>query len=303
MEAGMFPEEAPGRGSDGCRPVLVALDCDGTLLRSDGTLGERTVQVVRELRRRGVPITLATGRRVSGALPYAQKLHLDDPLVLHNGAVLADPKTGESLRYLPLPVHATAEAIERGRRHDLDMIVFDDPRRREGAGFIERMPRNPVDRRFVQENIALIQNVPDLIAALPEQPLKAFFAGPPPVVESFYQEIVAWLAERRAGDEVRAILYGGPARETWAVELLNARAGKAEGVAEVAARHGLSLRDVIAFGDDMNDYDLLATCGFGVAMRNGVMGLQKVARRIAPSNDDEGVAVVLAELFGLNGRG
>lgn len=281
------------------RPSLVALDCDGTLLRSDASLSPESIQVIKRLHELGVAVTLATGRRLSGALPYAQRLGLHEPLVLHNGALLADPRSGEIFKYLPLPKAAAAAAIELARRFDLDMLLFTDPTEREGAGLIERLPRNPIDRRFVLENGGLIKPVPDLLDALPDQPLKLICAGQPEPVAQFHAHLQAAL-DRNIDMQARAVLYNSRGRPTWSVEVLHAQASKAAGVAEVARLLGLTLADVVAFGDDMNDYDLLASAGIGVAMENGIHELRRVAREVAPANDRNGVALVLARLYDLD---
>ncbi|MBE3578202.1 MAG: HAD family phosphatase [Limnochordales bacterium] len=278
--------------------ALVALDCDGTLLRSDASLSPLSVKVIKRLGEMGVAVTLATGRRFSAALPYARSLGLQQPLVLHNGALIAHPLTGETLRYLPLPREAAEATILLARTFDLDILLFSDPTEREGAGLIERMPRNPFDRRFVVESGGLIQEVADLLRALPARPLKLICAGPPESIGPFHEKLRAVLPS--TGQQARTVLYNSQGRVIWSVEVLHAQASKAAGVAYVAHLLGLTLADVIAFGDDMNDYDLLASAGIGVAMENGAPELRQVAREVAPANDKDGVALVLARLFGLD---
>ena len=73
------------------RPVrLVALDIDGTLLRSDKTVSERTRAAVARAREQGVRVVLVTGRRHPSAREVARELGPDLPLVVHNGALVIE---------------------------------------------------------------------------------------------------------------------------------------------------------------------------------------------------------------------
>src|SRR6185503_20949449 len=81
-----------GRGAavSGPRVRLVALDIDGTLLRSDKTLSPRTREAVARARRGGVRVVLVTGRRHPSARKVADELGPALPLVVHNGALVID---------------------------------------------------------------------------------------------------------------------------------------------------------------------------------------------------------------------
>lgn len=73
-------------------------------------------------------------------------------------------------------------------------------------------------------------------------------------------------------------------------------ANKATGLARLAAACGLEMADVMAFGDHMNDLEMIEAAGCGVAMGNAIPELKAVANRIAPTNQQYGVMSVLKEL-------
>jgi len=75
-------------------------------------------------------------------------------------------------------------------------------------------------------------------------------------------------------------------------------AGKGRAVGALRERLGLRRGGVVAFGDGENDLPLLREAGLAVAMGNGAAVTQAAADRIAPSNAEDGVAVVLEELLG-----
>ena len=69
---------------------LLALDIDGTLLRSDKTVSPRTLQALSAAQRSGVRVVLVTGRRYPAARRVAAQLPCDVDLVLHNGALIVE---------------------------------------------------------------------------------------------------------------------------------------------------------------------------------------------------------------------
>jgi hydroxymethylpyrimidine pyrophosphatase-like HAD family hydrolase len=82
------------------------------------------------------------------------------------------------------------------------------------------------------------------------------------------------------------------------LEFFDSQAGKGLALAALRAQFGIPKEAVIAIGDGENDVPLLMEAGLAIAMANGTPATKAVASRIAPSNDQEGVAVVLEEVLG-----
>ena len=81
----------------------IALDLDGTLLHTDGTIGIRTMQALRQLVKSGYFVTLVTGRMYATAVPYGRQLQLGDiPIVLYNGGLIKTIETEKTLLNKPL---------------------------------------------------------------------------------------------------------------------------------------------------------------------------------------------------------
>ena len=82
---------------------LLALDVDGTLLDPDGELRDTVRQAIMAAQQAGLRVILCTGRRFRSARPWAQKLQLDGPIVVHNGALVKDVASAETQHCHPLP--------------------------------------------------------------------------------------------------------------------------------------------------------------------------------------------------------
>ena len=83
------------------------------------------------------------------------------------------------------------------------------------------------------------------------------------------------------------------------LEIAHRNAGKRAGLAAVLAGLGLTESQTVAFGDADNDIDMISWAGIGIAMENGTEGAKNAADRIAPPNDEDGVARMLESLFAL----
>ncbi len=80
-------------------------------------------------------------------------------------------------------------------------------------------------------------------------------------------------------------------------QLMNRSATKEAAVSEITSEKGISLADVVVFGDDYNDLGLFYQCGYPVAMGNAISELKAIASEVTSSNDDDGVAVTLERIL------
>ena len=88
-------EEQPKQHSTDYR--MVAIDLDGTLLRKDGTMGERTRLALQAAVRQGIKVVICTGRRFRTTLPILSELQLAVPVIVHGGLLIKDAGTYETL--------------------------------------------------------------------------------------------------------------------------------------------------------------------------------------------------------------
>ncbi|MBI3326803.1 MAG: HAD-IIB family hydrolase, partial [Nitrospinae bacterium] len=82
---------------------LLALDLDGTLLRTDGTVGERTRRALQAAIIQGIKVVVCTGRRFRTTLPILAQLELRVPVIVHGGQLIKDTRTHETLHHNYLP--------------------------------------------------------------------------------------------------------------------------------------------------------------------------------------------------------
>jgi HAD superfamily hydrolase (TIGR01484 family) len=263
-------------------PRLVATDLDGTLVRSDGTISERTREVIAAVEARGVPVVFVTGR----PLRWAEEVfdHVGDHglAVVSNGALVWDVAADRArLRReidpaTVLQVCADLRAAVPGSTFAVETL--------EGIGlepeFLERHPvpdgarRGPLDELVTAPVVKLLARHEEL--------------GP----QDFWDA-----AEAAIGDRVTI---------TWSssstlLEISAYGVTKATTLALLTDELGIDPADVVAFGDMPNDLAMLAWAGTPYAMANAHESVLAAVDHVAPSNDEDGVAEVLAGIFDLDG--
>jgi len=274
------------RSPDPILPIeLIALDIDGTLIGDDLEIGPRTRAAVRAARRRGVVVSLVTGRMVSSALRFARELELDAPIVGYQGAIIrAMPTTdskrlGKLLVHTPLPADVAREIVSWTRSVGLD------PHLNHLERFIVRSddPRADDYSAFMGSDADLAH---DLLASIRHGVSKVMAAGEPPLPV----DLLAPARERFAG---RADVTVSHPRF---IEFVAPGVSKGRGVRWLARRHGIKLGAVLAIGDQWNDLEMLLEVGHGAAMPTAPVEVRDAARYLAPPLGEEGVASLIESL-------
>ncbi len=268
---------------------LLALDIDGTLLRSDKALSPRTRAAVDAARAAGVRLVLATGRRYPSARKVAADLGGPVLLVLHNGALVVE--AGEVVRVRPLPRAAARQAVLVGRELGLEPVVHGGLR---GEGYLvvqeaERSSR--LVAYYLDRNGPDVRIVADIIEALAGfDPIQVMFGGPR---EAMDQALARLSAELCAEARIERTVY--PQNDLVLLDVIDRGVSKAEAIGFLQARWGIAARETLAIGDNWNDRTMLEEAGLGFVMGNADPALRALGLPVLPTNDEDGVAVALEE--------
>jgi Cof subfamily protein (haloacid dehalogenase superfamily) len=265
---------------------LVALDLDGTLVGDDLRLRPRTTAAVRAVVARGIHVALVTGRMTTSALPYARELGLSAPIVGLQGALVREmpapgsARLGRLLLHLPLAADVAREALAWCREAGLAAHV----------NHLERMVLAADDSRvddYSRWSFGPVLVVPDLDAWIRRPVTKVISSGRPPLAAEA-------LARARAD-------FAGRAEATVShpmfLELLAPGVNKGRAVRFLARRLGVDPRATMAIGDQLNDLEMIAEAGVGVAMGGAPAVVRAAAAVVAPPIEEEGAAQVLEELL------
>lgn len=263
---------------------LIVMDMDGTLLSDDhATVSQRNIDALRSASRMGVKLALASGRTWSLMVGAQEQLGVVDYALLSNGAAVRDLAAGKSI-YENAMSNAQALAIaELLHREGLAYEVYCD-----GQNYVPAVDREkvlesaltPAFRAFFDKHTLYPENIAEALNG----------RG----VEKF--DLLYVPAEKRAAVEtgVKAL---GPVSMTRALrhnmEFNAAGVSKGAALQALAAHLGLSAGEVMAFGDALNDVEMLSWAGWSFAMENGTEEAKTAARHLTGRNSDAGVAMAV----------
>ena len=283
-------KRTPVTGGRTGRIRLVALDLDGTLVGDDLRIRSRTVAAVRAAVEAGVAVAIVTGRMTSSALPYARELGLRVPIVGMQGALIREMPAagaqglGRLLYHRPLPASVVHDALAWCRDHGLDPHL----------NHLERMVIPAAHSRaaeYVRFNLGRVAVVPDLDAWVRHPVTKVISVGNPPTPTRLLPDARADFAGRAEATVSHPMF----------LEFVAPGVSKGAAVGWLARRLGIDLRDTLAIGDQLNDLEMIAEVGFGVAMPHGPADLRAMANLVAPPFEEDGAAQVI-EAYVLGGR-
>jgi len=251
---------------------LLAIDVDGTLLRSDLRICQGASQACRAAERAGCVVVLATARGPRLTSWIIQALDLTAPTINYNGAVIWNPLDNVPQFHQPLDTEVAKKIIETARTIDPKIMV--------AVEVLDRWYTDRVDRRFDQ------LTDPDLI-----EPLERFLTAPITRLTflGMTEQIQAVLEPlRNQFWKQRTIALHTP--DSQIIQITHPLADKAIALQRVAKRLGVGPEQVMVIGDADNDLAMMEWAGFSVAVKNATDNIKNAANAIVPSNDDQGVA-------------
>jgi len=261
----------------GARPRLVALDLDGTLLRSDGSLSARTLAALGAVRRAELTLVIVTARPPRRMRDIALKTGLSGLAICSNGAVVYDLDQHCIVQQTTIAADRARELVVR-LRNALPDVAF----------AIEAGSRYGCEPSYVIQT----EHPHDAAdpAMLREDALALCLLGVTKLIVQHRESTLAQLLRvaREHADELTVTHSGSEF-----VEIAPAGVTKAVALAALCARLGVAAAQVVAFGDMPNDLPMLSWAGRGVAVANAHPEVLSVAREVTASNDADGVALVL----------
>ena len=239
-------------------------------------LRPRTLAALGAVRAAGSHVVVVTGRMFRAVRPYLEQAGPDDPVVCYQGAVVADPRSGEFLLHVPIPLADARDAMDAvlDAGFHLNVYVDDDL-------YVAEL--NAEAKRYSEFQHIPVNVFGDLRAWLARDPTKLVAVGDPDELSTLEAELKPHFAGR---------LFISKSLPYF-LEFAHPNVSKGSGLAFVAERLGFRPEETVACGDGENDRELLDWAGFGVAVANAHPDVLARADLIVPPVEEEGVAVLL----------
>ncbi|MCL2209598.1 MAG: HAD family hydrolase [Treponema sp.] len=239
---------------------MIVSDLDGTLLRTDCSLSEKTIEILAQCREEGVKVVYATGR--GGSAEIRAPSHYFDGRINMNGAVA---RIKNDIVYKKTIPHKAAQPI---------LIACD----KYGLKTVSELCGMHYSNFDVTKEWPIIKNfkITDFSAhEIDAEKLYMVLKNP---------DDVAFIAQYLNNEMYLTVSRDG------LVQVMHKDATKSKALAAVAGHWGIAQSEIAAFGDDLNDVDMMEYAGFGVAMENAVDEVKKAAKFSCSNNDADGVA-------------
>ncbi|MFJ3584444.1 Cof-type HAD-IIB family hydrolase [Streptomyces sp. NPDC090127] len=266
-------------------PRLIATDLDGTLLRDDKSVSERTVAALAAAERAGIEVFFVTGRPARWMDVVSDHVHGHGLAICANGAAVVDLHSGGAFlevrplaREVALDVVATLRTVAPGVSFAVELTT--------GIHY------EPLYPPFFLDPGATVATAEKLLYE--EEPGAA-----PPVIKLLAQHPeldpdVFLATARAAAGGLASLTRSSP---TALLEISGLGVSKASTLELCCAERGISAAEVVAFGDMPNDIEMLSWAGRSYAMGNAHPDVIAAASGRTVANNEDGVAAVIERIL------
>ncbi len=238
---------------------LIAIDMDGTLLNDDMEIVKGNVEAIQNAMDAGIQVMIATGRSMNVARRYIEQLGLNGPQITVNGGEVWD-SPDQLIKRTNLETDDVAQLQMLADKHDVWFWIYGS----EGVFNKDKRPPKQTNQTWLKYG---------------------YYSTKADVLKEIWDELRAWgtfSLTNSSEDNIEVNPYG---------------VNKGTAIQLVCERLNIPLSAVAALGDSLNDFAMIETVGFGIAMGNAQDTLKKAAKWVTKSNLEAGVAFAIKRIL------
>jgi Cof subfamily protein (haloacid dehalogenase superfamily) len=255
---------------------LLLADVDGTLVTQDKVLTDQAVEAVRRLRSAGVLFAITSGRPPRGMEMLVKPLDLQTPIAAFNGGLIVDPDMNVIERRV-LPESLVRPLVDLMRSFGLSVWLY------RGTDWFVPDPNGPHVAREA-ETVKFSPMVMSSLAGLTDEVAK--LVG----VSDDHDAVIG--AAKAVHDQFGDHVTAAPSQPYY-LDVTHPQANKGDVAQYLAQRYGISPDEIATIGDMPNDILMFAHSGLSIAMGNADPEVQRAARRITDTNENNGFAAAV----------
>lgn len=268
---------------------LVAVDCDNTLLNSEGYITDENKETIQYLKSKGVEFIVATGRNDILAADYVEELEINAPIIGCNGASIRNLKENKTLSYTPIPKQSVKDVFDYLSKNNIPFRAFS---MKKGYSNDKKSIDEILKQLLVKYTKILKTTMPyeyvedPSVLAEKEELVKIVVVNnDPEYIKKYQSEIKA----------ISGIDICRSARNC--LDIIASGVSKGNALKTYADILKIDKSEIISFGDSENDLSMIQYAGIGVAMENGEESLKSASDMITLTNDESGVSKALKKIF------
>ena len=260
---------------------LIATDLDDTLLDARSDVTERTCRALRRAMDAGVMISLSSGRMTEAMTPFAERLSVNAPMILYNGALIYDHRDGRTLYANAISAEIALNVARMVEEMGVYLQIY------PGKGYFCNRRCEHTDRYEASIRVRCTELGVPVSEWMQGDMVKMLAIATPEIIDQAQARL------REAFPKGVCFMKS----KAHYLEIVAEGVDKGRALKALGDQLGVTRDEIMAFGDGQNDASMIACAGWGVAMENAVDECKSVAKLIAPRNTEDGVAQVIEQFL------
>jgi len=264
---------------------MIAIDLDGTLLNSNKEISQENKKYIKYAMEKGIKVLICSGRIYTGAKVFAEQLSVEGPMVVCNGAMIRDVKTGETYYSNMLSKEDCIKVVDLLHKEGIYFHTYIDDimyaEKLDYAALYYMIKSKDLSSDF-RIDVKVVESVKDIVVKSSENPAKIV------VMSSKLEEL---LRVRKFVEDISTIEVVSSNYDNF--EVLNRGVSKGKALEIISRKFSIKREEIIAIGDNENDCSMLEYAGLSIAMGNAEDKVKNICDFVVPSNDEDGVAYAI----------
>ncbi|WPC43458.1 Cof-type HAD-IIB family hydrolase [Clostridium sp. JS66] len=258
-------------------------DMDGTLLNSQSIISDENEEALKKVKSEGMEVIIASGRTDLMLNCFIKQLGLTGPVISSNGGLIRDIKTGKILYSKLIEKSAAEEILSYCCENNIDFLIysFDKVYSNKGNPLgikYEKLSKDPFQKmkvpvEYLENAVRSIKNI-NVIKIL--------------LVCSEHERVIELEKYFSKNKQITAV-----SSAKGLLDIMAPNVSKGNALKFLAENMDVDLKNVIAFGDNYNDMEMLKCVGMPIAVENAVQDLKSKAKYVTKSNNESGIAYAI----------
>lgn len=268
---------------------MIAIDLDGTLLRDDCTISERTREAVEEAGRKGYLIVPTTGRSYRNARFVLKDFREISYFINGNGSVITDGRTGDVLYFHEMDMDNVRKIYELAAQYDTYVEIYAGQDAYMDVKGQEVIRRCGLPVEYCDQLLATNKMTADYRQLLAEDGIRV---GKVHILVSKMEEKDKLIREidMLPGVHPISVIPNN-------IEVVHGRWSKWNAIVKLADMIGVRQEEIMAVGDSNNDYEMLLNAGYSVVMGNACSRVKEISSAVTDTNENDGAAKAIESIL------
>lgn len=261
---------------------MIVTDLDGTLLKIDKSITDNSIEYLSKLKEQGYIIVIATGRILASAINVTKQAKFANYIISDNGSIIYNVETKKIIFESYLDADKVKEICSYYNKYENEIDYID-------VCDINHYKKY-TNKKYDDFDFSItIENKEDYMSYSNNVTHISLMFSSDELIDKISEELNSSVLD------LNYTIMRDSFSKVKCIEISNKNISKYSAIKKVSEIENISNENITAFGDGLNDIDMLTNCGVGVAMGNALEEVKKVANHITISHNDEGVIHYLIE--------